>query len=583
MIRFRTLMRLKSLSSFVSAFIFLTLVSSCGFKDTSTSHDLSYQNRETREIVELVNDAAGLVEEKGEKVFDRFRESGSRWRKGVLYIFVFDTEGNIHVNIDPSLEDKNQMDLKDVNGKPIIRDMIDTVTTFPDKKEGWYHYEWFIPGAFLPQWKSSYIKLAESPSGRSYVVGAGTYDESIERVFVADNVNLAIRYIEKTGPEAFSLFRDPTERFMFKSSYIFVLDMNGNVLVNGAFPNLEGRNLISMKGAGGEEPIREMVDIVKQSGSGWVDYMWPKPGDSTPTQKTAYVSKAVMGDQELVVGSGVYLADAPTAEPVKEKMTANELMNLVKDASVMLEKQGEDSYSEFAQKGSKWLHDDTYIFIWDIEGNRVFYPPDPDSIGRNMSTLKDNIGRPIGQMIINTAKSSSGEGWIHYMYPEPGNIFPTWKSTFVKRVTTPSGEQRIVGSGIYNMDMDESFIEDVVNRAAVLVSDKGREAFDELRNEKGPFRFMDIYVFVSSPEGVELVNPAQPSLEGKNIINVRDLRGKPLVRDYISAAMENRSAWVEYYWYKPGENTPSLKKTYVRKVESGGEIFIVGSGFYPGE
>lgn len=581
MVNFRTLYLVKNIFLFASVFILIPLLLSCGMTNSYSPSDLSYRNKETREVMELAIDAAGLIEKKGEKAFDDFREPGSRWRKGVHYIFVTDTEGIMHVNIDPSLEGRNQLDLKDVNGKPLVRGMINTVTTFPDKKEGWYHYEWFIPGAFLPQWKSSYIKLAESPSGKSYVVGCGTYDESIERAFVVDNVNQAIRYIEEIGPRAFRLFKDPAERFMFKDSYIFVLDMEGNVLVNAAFPNLEGRNLITMKDAKGKEPIREMIEVVREKGSGWVDYMWPQPGDSASTLKTAYVGKAMMGDQPLVVGSGVYLADAPKEESVKEKMTATELMNLVNKAAALLEKRGEDAYSELAQKGSMWLHDDTYIFVWDTEGKRLFYPPDPDSVGRNMSGLKDNVGRPIGRMIINTAKSSAGEGWIHYMYPEPGNIFPTWKSTFIKRVTFPSDGKRIIGSGIYNMEMDESFIEDVVNRAAALVSEKGRDAFDEFRDKTGPFVFMDTYVFVNSPEGVELVNPAQPSLEGKNIIRVKDLRGKPLVRDYINAAMENGSAWVRYYWYKPGENMPAQKKTYVRKVEYGDEIFIVGSGFYP--
>ena len=65
--------------------------------------------------------------------------------------------------------------------------------------------------------------------------------------------------------------------------------------------------------------------------------------------------------------------------------------------------------------------------------------------------------------------------------------------------------------------------------------------------------------------------------------DVRDVNGKFLVRDYIDAAMKNGSAWVDYYWYKPGDNTLARKHTYVRKVESGGETYIIGSGFYETE
>jgi hypothetical protein len=73
-------------------------------------------------------------------------------------------------------------------------------------------------------------------------------------------------------------------------------------------------------------------------------------------------------------------------------------------------------------------------------------------------------------MFLETAATPTGEGWVHYMYPEPGDIFPAWKSAFLKRVTFPSGEERLVGCGIYNMEMDEAFIEDVVSRAAGLVA-----------------------------------------------------------------------------------------------------------------
>ncbi len=166
------------------------------------------------------------------------------------------------------------------------------------------------------------------------------------------------------------------------------------------------------------------------------------------------------------------------------------------------------------------------------------------------------------------------------MFPEPGSLFPTWKSTFVKRVTFPSGKQHFVGCGLYNMAMDKAFIEDVVNRAATLIAGQGKRAFSQLRDKTGPFVFMDTYVFVDTTDGVEVVNPAQPSIEGMNLIDAKDVKGKSLVRDYIAAAMKDGSAWVDYYWYKPGQNTPVRKESYVRKVQSGQDIYIVGSGLY---
>ncbi len=542
--------------------------------------DQLYEHEETRELVALVDDATELVRSKGEPAFTEFRIDGSRWRHGETYIFVLDPDGNMLVHSDPSMEGKNQLDLKDINGRPIIRGLLGVVTTFADKPEGWYHYQWPVPGGLLPRWKSSYVRLVEAPSGKRYVVGSGMYNDRMERAFVVDAVTNAVGEIEKRGQAAFPLFRDPTGPFLAKDAYIFVIDMDGVDLVNPAFPNLEGTNLLDRKDTHGKYLFRELIQTVKSPGSGWVDYMWPKPGESVSTQKSAYVTGAQLAGKTVVVGCGVYLADAPREARPAGGMTAPELMTLVREGAAVLEKQGEKAYAEFRKKGSKWFRDDTYFFVWTMDGTRVFHAPEPAGEGKNVSGLKDILDRPIGKMILEAGATPSGEGWVHYMYPEPGDIFPTWKSTFAKRVTFPSGKQHIIGCGIYNMQMDKAFIEDVVNHAANLIADRGKEAFAQLRDKTGPFVFMDTYVFVDSTDGIELVNAAQPSLEGRNLMGLTDLRGKAVVKDEIAVAMKEGSAWLECYWVKPGDNTPVRKQTYVRKVQSGRDTYVIGSGIY---
>jgi len=542
--------------------------------------DQVYEHEETRALVALVNDASDLVHTRGESAFVDFRVSGSRWRQGETYVFVLDPAGNMLVHPDPSLEGKNQLGLKDINGKPIIRGLIDAGSAPAGKPEGWYHYEWPVPGELLPRWKSSYVQLVTAPSGRSYIVGSGVYNDRMERAFVVDAVQDALVHIEKDGKATFPLFHDRTGPFMAKDAYVFVIDPSGIDLVNPGFPNLEGRNLLDLKDTQGKPLIRDMLKVAQTSGAGWVDYMWPKPGESISTQKSTYVSKAKLGDKWVLVGCGVYLADAPKAAPVAAKMRAPELMTLVRDGAAALETQGEKAYPMFREQGSKWFRDDTYLFVWTMDGTRVFHAADPASEGQEVSGLKDILGRPLGKMILDGAASPSGEGWIHYMYPEPGDIFPTWKSTFLKRVTFPSGKQYVVGSGIYNMQMDKAFIQDVVDRAAALVAARGKDAFPQLRDKTGPFVFMDTYVFVDTPDGVEVVNPAQPSLEGMNLTGLTDPNGKKVADEYIAAALKDGSAWVEYSWYRPGSNTPSRKQTYVRKVQSGRDTYIVGCGLY---
>ena len=566
--------------------VLVSVTSSKGWYTTSSKtvyslSNIAVEKRDTlQELVAFVKAAAQLICSKGEAAFKTLSVAGSRWRHGDKYIFVIDEQGTMLVHADPALVGRNQLDLKDINGKLIVRGLIETTTQNPQKPEGWFHYEWPVPGGLLPRWKSSFVERVKAPSGKVYIVGSGMYNDQMEREFVIDIVNAAVAKLEKNGKQAFPEFYDPKGPFIAKDAYVFVIDSTGIELVNPVFKNLQGRNLIDLKDTRGKQLVREMFQLVQTSDSGWVDYMWPKPGESVSTQKSAYVKRAKIGADWLLVGCGVYLADAPKATLAEKKMSAAQLVNLVQDAAKLFAQKGEQAFPEFRQKGSKWFRDDTYFFVWSLEGIRIFHAANPAGEGENMSSVTDVIGRPWGKMFLDAVTGSKSEACVHYMYPEPGEIFPTWKSSFLKRVKFPSGKDYLVGCGIYNMQMDKAFIQDVLNRACDLIRLKGRNAFAEIRDKKGAFNFMDTYVFVDDVTGVELVNPAQPSLEGKNIMNVKDAHGNFLVRNYITTALKKESAWVDYYWYKPGQNTVAHKHTYVRKASFGKETFIVGAGFY---
>lgn len=542
-----------------------------------------YEQADTRELVGLVSDAARLVETRGETAFAEFRTPNSRWRQAETYVFVIDLAGNMLVHPDPAMEGKNQIALQDVDGRPIVAGLLRAVSARPGASDGWYHYQWPAPGSVLARWKSTYARKVVAPSGKTYVVGTGVYNDRMERAFVLNAVQSAVASLDARGPAAFAEFRDPIGPFRDKDAYIFVIDPSGRELVNPAFPNLEGRNWLDLRDTQGKPFVREMLETVRKSDSGWIDYMWPKPGESVSTKKSTYVARAKVGDSWLLVGCGVYLADAPIVAPEAPTMTAAQLTRLVRDGAAALAERGARAFPEFRVKGSKWFTDETYFFVWDMDGTRVLHAANPAIEGQQASGEQDILGRPYGRMMLEAASSPSGEGWVHFMYPAPDGIFPIWKSAFVKRVQFPSGKQHLVGAGIYQMQMDTAFIRDVVDRASALIAAQGSNAFPRLRDKTGPFYFMNTYVFVDTPEGVEVVNPAQPSIEGVDIMNIKDAKGKLLVREYVGAALDKGAAWVDYWWYKPGENTPSHKRAYVRAVRFGTSTYIVGSGIYVDE
>ena len=256
-----------------------------------------------------------------------------------------------------------------------------------------------------------------------------------------------------------------------------------------------------------------------------------------------------------------------------------DLVSLVKDTANIIEKKGEPVFPEFKKEKSQWRHGSPYIFILDTEGNMILHPY-PSLEGKNLIDLQDVNKKFINKEIIATAIGSEKEGWVHYEWLEPGYILPMWKSTFIKLTIAPSGKKYIVCSGLYNMKMEKEFIVKVVDRAAALIEKEGRQVFPQIRDKTGPFAFLDTYVFVDTPSGVELVNGAFPSLEGRNVMDYKDSNGKYMVRDYINIALTKAAGWTDYLWPKPGQSVPSKKLTYVRKAKYGDEIFIVGSGAY---
>jgi methyl-accepting chemotaxis protein len=86
--------------------------------------------------------------------------------------------------------------------------------------------------------------------------------------------------------------------------YFWVNDMQPRMLMH---PNakLEGKEVGGMTDPNGMHLFVAMVDIAKNQGSGFLSYMWPKPGSEQPVPKISYV-KAVPA-WGWVIGSGVYL------------------------------------------------------------------------------------------------------------------------------------------------------------------------------------------------------------------------------------------------------------------------------------
>ena len=295
-------MNKKTLCTFVFFCLFMALCLSVNAANPSDP-----ANMETRQLISLVKEAASTLEKQGETVFEQFKKTGSKWLHGDTYIFVIDIKGFVYVNPQrPELQGTNQYNLKDLMGKPFIQSFIKKVTS-GTKKEGWVHYVWYKPGEENPMWKTSFVKLVKTASGKDYIIGSGLYNMKMERIFAIDVVDDAANLILKKGKEAFKDLKDPIGDYNYLTTYVFVIDDKGNDIINPAFPGFEGQNVFNLKDSQGRYFIKDMMTALEKTDSIWIDYMWPKPRQMAPSKKSAYVRKIILGNEVFYVGSGIYL------------------------------------------------------------------------------------------------------------------------------------------------------------------------------------------------------------------------------------------------------------------------------------
>jgi cytochrome c len=119
-------------------------------------------------------------------------------------------------------------------------------------------------------------------------------------------VNSAAALIESSGKEALAEFRKKDTKWFSGDTYLFAYDLKSNVLLNAAFPAREGTNTTGQKDANGKLFHHAFIDVAESKGAGWVDYMFPKPGQTQASQKWAYVKAVKIDGVPSLIASGFY-------------------------------------------------------------------------------------------------------------------------------------------------------------------------------------------------------------------------------------------------------------------------------------
>ena len=93
--------------------------------------------------------------------------------------------------------------------------------------------------------------------------------------------------------------------------YFWINDMNVKLLTHPFRPDLNGKDVSTVKDPDGNAVFVRFVDTVKKDGQGYLSYLWPKPGLEKPVEKVSYV--AGFKPWGWVIGSGLYMDDLRSA------------------------------------------------------------------------------------------------------------------------------------------------------------------------------------------------------------------------------------------------------------------------------
>lgn len=122
----------------------------------------------SEEAIAMVKKAVAFVKANGkDKAFTEFSNMKGQFIDRDLYIMVYDMDGiNKAHGANPKLIGKNLLEIKDADGKFIVKGLIEVAS----KGKGWFDYKWPNGVTKAVEQKSTYVEKVED-----VLIGVGIY------------------------------------------------------------------------------------------------------------------------------------------------------------------------------------------------------------------------------------------------------------------------------------------------------------------------------------------------------------------------------------------------------------------------
>jgi len=144
------------------------------------------------------------------------------------------------------------------------------------------------------------------------VFASSTLADSATKEECVTKCKEAAQLIAEKGMEAaFQDLQKKDGKFVWKDTYVFVMDFAGTHLTHPLRPESVGKNVIGFKDSNGKLVVKEFIEVAKTTGEGWVEYMYPKPAELKKPEKERILSKKItyvyrVPGTDMFVAAGVW-------------------------------------------------------------------------------------------------------------------------------------------------------------------------------------------------------------------------------------------------------------------------------------
>ena len=106
-----------------------------------------------------------------------------------------------------------------------------------------------------------------------------------------DMVTKAVKYLKDNGLEKAKAAFSQKGDFFTGEYYVYVIQDDGAEVINGAFPELVGKNVLKLKDYEGKFITKEILQLSRSKGKGWVTYRWKDAVSKKKINKKAYIER----------------------------------------------------------------------------------------------------------------------------------------------------------------------------------------------------------------------------------------------------------------------------------------------------